>query len=1027
MIGIGDREYVAIRFEAFAAEVLRPAIWPLSAPLEIGVYQSEEPVSLEQARSADYRPVELGLRWGPVWSTAWFRLRGTMPEALAGQPVALRFSSGTEALLWRDGAPRQGFDANRDTCLLWTPAAAGEPVEELIEAACNLPLGATTFFWDHPEIHARWQEERPGRLEAAALVAVDLKLERVLEKYELARRALLALPADSARAVELLAGLRAITDRIPPADPREAALAAEEELDALLRGAQAPAATTCVAVGHSHVDTAWLWRVRETRRKLLRSWASTLELMERFPQLHFVASHAQHYAFVEEDSPALFERIRARVEEGRWEAGGAMWVEPDCNCPSGESLVRQILHGVGYWRERFGERGAQRFLFLPDTFGFPASLPQIMRLAGLDTFITNKLSWCERNAFPHVTFLWRGIDGSEVLSHMTPGDDINAPLGPEVLHHGEQKLLERDHGAVGGARGGLRRWLQPFGFGDGGGGPTAAQALCAEQGTVAGLPRVEQGRVDDFCGALHAERAERLAAGERDLPVWDGELYLELHRGTLTTHAWLKRKNARAERRLRALEILLASLADESLAERLAPDLDRLWKAVLLHQFHDILPGTSIAEVYAEARMVYTEIDAWIDGTLGYAARVRMEELGGGTQGLFNPASRPLGGVVDQGGEPVFVAPLPPLGIAPLATSTPSAPVRVEGHELSNAHLSLRLDEVGRIAELRRASDAEPLNARDDAGELLPLNQLVAYDDRPRRWEAWDIDFDCADRATPLDAPAASITVLEAGPLRAAIEVVHEFRASRITQRYRLSADCPWVEVDSEVDWNEERTLLRALCPTAIRARHATYGVQFGHLERSTHKNTSWDEARFEVPGQGWMDLAQPGLGLAVLDDGKYGRSAEGGSLGLTLLRAPTFPDAGADRGAHAFRYALMPHGGDRLAAGVAAAAEAFASPLMVLSVPSAGGQGELEGEIAAFKRAEDGRGRILRLVERSGGRTAVELTWRLPHGGVVPNDLLEEPTERPFERADATSTALTLRPFEILTLRLLPPEPRPA
>ena len=1061
MIGISDREYAAIRFESFAGEVLAPAVHPRRAPLEVAVFQTAGRPGLDEASRAAFTPVSPGFRWGPAWSTAWFRIRGEVPREMAGRPVALRFSSGTEALLWQGGEPRQGFDDNRDTCLLFPEAEGGEAIECFVEAACNMPLGISTFWWDHPELHQRWQGPEPGRLERCELVAVDPALWSFRQRYELARRLALALPEASARSHELLRGLRAITDAIPARDPAEAARAAGAELDALLAGGEHRPATTCVAVGHAHIDTAWLWPLAETRRKVLRSWASALELMERFPGFRFLASQAQQYAMVEEASPALFERIRSRVSEGRWEAGGAMWVECDCHAPSGESLIRQILHGVGYWRERFGESAQQRYLWLPDTFGFPASLPQIMRLSGLDTFITDKMAWSERNELPHVSFRWRGIDGSEVLAHLTPGENYNAPLQPEDLLRGQDRVVRKDQRPVGPDRVFIGRWLQPFGHGDGGGGPTAEIVHRAQLAArVEGLPRVEPGRVDSFCEALHRERREQKVGG-RDLPAWDGELYLEQHRGTLTSQAWIKRANALAERRLRLVEALLACRPDGEAARELAPKLDAVWKIVLLHQFHDILPGTSIAEVYADAREAFGRVEEDLDGALAMATRSLV--AGADASGMaapvlvLNPCSHERAAVVRLGEGLVQVRDLAPLGAALLdvATTEPDAPqpaerVRVGDRTLENAHLSATLDEAGRIAELRSAGCELPVNAVRRGGTLAPLNQLVAYEDRPRRWEAWNVDWDCADKPFPLDGRADSIEVVESGALRGAIEVRRRFHESTIVQRYVLEAGARRIEVETEIDWRESRTLLRTLNPTGVRARFATCGIQLGHVQRPTHRNTSWEEARFEVPGHRWMDLSQPGLGLALLDDGKYGRSIHENALGLSLLRAPTFPDPDADRGCHQFCYGFLPHAGDWRAARVPREADELAEPPVVVSLesgpgpaspgagapwdrrPGAGGSRlapfelELEGgadlEIACFKPAQDGRGLVLRLVERRGGLGRGRIRWRMPVAGVRAADLLEEPVEREIQhRADPPTTELALRPFEILTLLVEP------
>lgn len=1039
-----DLEYAALRFETFADEVLRPLATPVAAPLEIAVAQFRDRPSHAEIAGLDasaFAAVPTGWRWGPVWSTAWFRLRGRITDAMRGREIHLRFDAGTEALLWRDGAPHHGFDFNRDRAPLFAAGEGDGDVDLLVEAACNLPLGVSTFWWDDPEVQARWREEKPGRLSAAELVTYDDGAWRFVQAWDLARRTMLLHAADVPRAQKLQAGLRSILGRIPAHDPRPALDIEFSALESLLRGAggDGGTGTTCIAVGHAHIDTAWLWPLAETRRKCLRTFATVDRLMERCPDFRFLCSQAQQYRWIREDSPALFERIAARVREGRWEPGGAMWIEPDCNAPSGESFIRQILHGTGWWESAFGTDAAQRHLYLPDTFGFPASLPQIVIGSGLDTFITNKISWCERNRFPHVSFDWIGIDGTSVLTHLTPGHNYNSSILPEDLRFAERNVASLDEAA-------LPTWLQPYGFGDGGGGPTVEQIERIEWMArgVEGLPRVEFGRADDFCGRLHADADRRRT--EVDGPArWDGELYLELHRGTYTSHQWLKQANHRAESSLRSIELLACgdpAASPASIVESRAR-IDETWKTVLLNQFHDILPGSSIKEVYDDARVQMDAVaetcgEALGDGLTGWAASLDATGLDAPVL-IYNPASTPRGGIVDVDGELLPVATIPAVSavLADAMHLHAVSPVEVDGGTLRNGRVEATFDEVGRVVSLRRAG-GETINAVDADGPV-PMNRFRLYEDRPRRWEAWDVDRDYHEKFDEVVEPAERRAVIESGPLRGAIEFEHAIgRSSRLVVRYVLDADSDRLDVNLLVDWQEDHTLLRAEFPTCIRARSATYGIQFGELERATHRNTSWEQARFEVPGRRWMDLSRPGLGLAVLDAGIVGRNACEGVLGLSLLRAPKFPDPTCDRGRHRLRYALMPHEGDRRTAGVAgvdAEAEAFAEPLVVRRLnpgeASAGGvdrispidlevTGAAAVEIVALKPAEDGDGVVLRIVEKHGGSGTA--TIRMPGWGEpAAVDLRERPVNAgaTYVMRDDGGFDLPLRPFGIESIRL--------
>ena len=1033
-----DLEYAALRFETFADDVLRPVATPMVAPLEITVAQFEGRPTHDQIRALsedEFSEVQTGWRWGPVWSTAWFRLRGNLPASMAGRSVHLRFDAGTEALLWRDGAPFHGFDFNRDRAPLFESAEGGDSIDLLVEAACNMPLGISTFWWDHPELHARWKEAKPGRLAAAELVVYDDLAWRFVEAWDLARRTLLIQPTSAPRAHQLQAGLREILGTIPAHDPRPAMEARYEDLKVLLRGGGPASGTTCVAVGHAHIDTAWLWPIAETRRKCLRTFATVDRIMERTPNFRFLCSQAQQYQWIREDSPQLFERIAARVREGRWEPGGAMWIEPDCNAPSGESFIRQILHGTGWWRDAFGADAPQRHLYLPDTFGFPASMPQIIRGAGLDTFMTNKISWCERNKFPHVSFDWVGIDGTSVLTHLTPGHNYNSSILPADLQFAERNVTELDQAA-------MPTWLQPYGFGDGGGGPTVEQAerieLMAEG--VEGLPAVEFGRADDFCGRLHAEAAALQAAG-REPAKWDGELYLELHRGTYTSHQWLKQANAEAESALRAIELIGcgAPQATPATTAALRDRLDATWKLVLLNQFHDILPGSSIPEVYVDARAQYetirsvcrAELDAGLDQ---WAASL---DATGFDQPvlIMNPASTPRSGVVDLGDELLPVDSVPAAGgtLVDASRLHTVEPVMVAERSMRNDRIEVAFDEVGRVIELRRAG-GESVNGLDEDGRVRPLNRFRLYEDRPRRWEAWDLDRDYHEKFEEIVSEAARHAVIESGPLRGAIEFEHPIgRSSRLVVRYVLDAGANRVDVRLLVDWQEDQTLLRAEFPTGIRARSATFGIPFGEIERATHRNTSWEEARFEVPGRRWMDLSQPGLGLAVLDAGIVGRNAHRSTLGLSLLRSPGFPDPTCDRGVHRLAYALMPHGGDRFAAEVDAEAEAFAEPLIAhrptleATSPEGGSSivpvrymvdGAARLELVAYKPSEDGTGTILRVVEKHGASGTVKV--QVPsHATAALVDLMERDVETPGLEWDPKTheARFPIRPFEIISL----------
>ncbi len=962
--------------------------------------------------------VGTGYRWGPIWSTAWFRLRGRLGREFRGERVLLRFSSGTEACLWLDGVPHAGFDPYHDTAPLipadWRRrdrAKGGERIDLFVEAACNLPLGATTFWWDQPEQRARWAESKPGRLECAEAVALDEGIWQFCERFDWLRRLLFSGAKESSRTHDLSRGLAAIIRAIPAATAtRESVLAQRPALDRLLRGRiDARSATTCVAIGHAHIDTAWLWRIDESRRKCVRSFATALRNIERFPHFRFMCSQAQQYQFVKEESPALFAEIRAAVGAGRWEPAGAMWIEPDGTAPSGESFIRQIVHGTRYWEQEFGARGKQRILYLPDTFGFPACLPQIMAHAGLDTFITNKIIWSDTNKFPHVTFKWRGLGGAEVLTHFTPGHNYNSDFLPADLKSAEREIEELDRGLT-------RTYLQPYGWGDGGGGPDPAQIeRTGSASNCEGVPTTKHTLARDFCTRIHAEAAACEDRGT-PLPVWEGELYLEAHRGTYTTQRWIKRANRRAENLLREVE-MLAVLAPLARVHRkaLLIELDALWKVILLHQFHDILPGSSIGPVYDDARQA-------LGGAIKRLNEMRDDGLAraGGELGVvgkkrlaFNAASVASGGL-----------PACSVGVAPRVTRGPA--LAATKPRLVNDLVDVRFDSLGRVTEIRSLDG----NFRPAKGRAF--NELVLYEDRPRRWEAWDTDKEYAEKPSPVTTKPSITASVRGGCARLVVERSLGVR-SKVRQEYELTAGSELLVIRSRLDWREERTLLRALFPTQLQVTSARFGTQFGHLDRATHRNTSWQEAQFEVPGHDWMSIGDGARSLAVLDDGIFGKSAHGGTLGLTLAKSPNFPAPNADRGIHEFTYAIKVGDGraqtewtesERLNRGLAGSARASESPVMpslrFVTVHSIdGGDG---AEISALKPADDGSSDVIvRLVDRTGAASTMMLEWHGPVSRAVRCDAFERALGKsaPSLGVSAGRTILTLQPFEIATVRL--------
>ena len=733
--------------------------------------------------------------------------------------------------------------------------------------------------------------------------------------------------------------------------------------------------------GHAHIDLAWLWPMDETRRKARRTFHTVLGLMDRHPSFRFNQSTAQLYAFLEEDDPALFERIREKAASGQWEPVGAMWVEPDTNMPTGESFVRQLLYGQRYFARTFGK--AHTVCWLPDCFGFSPALPQILTQAGVTNFFTIKVNWSETNEMPHDLFWWEGLDGSRVLAHTfdNPVNGYNAEIGPRAVletwknYRGKHRHPES---------------LLAFGFGDGGGGPT--EEMLRRQQQFADFPAVPALRPVSVADWFAEARAG--VADDPALPVWVGEMYLELHRGTLTTQSRTKFLNRRAERALITAETL-SSMAT-LLGEPPSTSLEAHWRIVLRNQFHDILPGSSIREVHELAE---SELGAVVaEGT-----RIVREKLSaiaarlvptGDRAGLLalNPdlSPRPLRLFCDEAlpgaqkvdGGSVFAGAdaVPGLSVVVGLDNAPAEGLTVGERQLENALLRVEIGEDGTLASVfDKRAGREALDGRG--------NQIWAYVDKPRNWDAWDIEEGYTGQGQEITA--SDIEVLERGPHRGAIRITRRFRDSTIVQSVRLWANSARLDLVTDIDWHERRILLKARFPLAVRAEQATFECAHGVIRRTTHRNTSWDAARFEVAAHRFADLSEHGYGVALLNDGKYGHHALGNELGLSLLRSPVFPDPLADEGRQSFTYSLLPHAGDWLSGGVLAEAEDLNQPLVCRPVSAGRSASWTAVDVAGmtlglsgFKAAEDGDGLVLRTYEPAGARGRARLTladgWRL-------------------------------------------------
>jgi alpha-mannosidase len=995
---------ILLRARTLLAEVIEPAVFGPHAPLEVTArHLPGEPVGYEEAVAGPFTPFDVGGAWGPTWATTWFHLRGGVPAGWAGQEVALRFemTGPAEALLWRDGAPLVGLSWLRRDAVLRRRAEALEAVDLYVEAAANPAVPAHDARVDWPLLLAD-----PGGPPLSRLLRCQLAVRR---------RPVHALACDLRTVLELAEAAEATGTDFSLLEPLALVLGAVDADDvagtadearaalATVLARPAPAGTHRItAVGHAHIDTAWLWPMREAARKCARSFANAVTLMEEHPDFEFVCPAARHLAWVEERYPPLFARIRDRVDAGQFQPVGGMWVEADCNLPSGESLVRQIVHGQRWYLSRFGHEC--REMWLPDGFGFPATLPQILAEAGMGWFVSQKLSWNEVNPFPHHTFWWQGLDGTRVRAHFPPADTYNGDMSlPE--------LLRAPAATDGGARS-----LYPFGHGDGGGGPTRDMVEAALRARdLAGAPRVVMEPLADFFAAVEADPSP--------LPVWVGDLYLEKHRGTFTSQAAVKLGNRRGELALAGAELWSTVRPDG--APWPAEELDRAWKLLLVNQFHDVLPGSSIHWVYRDAAADHAEVLSVANRLAGGARAAIAAAVDTSAAAepavVFNPTPyrrrEAVGGAM---------ADVPALGYAvvDLAATAGEAEVELGDGWLSNGLIRVEWDDLGRLTSVL---DLE--HRREALVPGRPGNVFHLHHDHPAEYDAWDVDRSYLDTVVELGGPVR-IDVADAGGLRAAVRFRRRFGASSVDQTMVVHAGARRIDFVTDVDWRERHRFLKVAFPVAVHADRATFEIQFGHVSRPTHENTSWERARFEVCAHRWADLSEAGYGVALLNDCKYGYDVRADVLRLSLLRAPTAPDPECDQGAHRFTYALLPHPGDPFTGGVLEEAAALNSPLTV--VPVAARPGPLPPAqsfvgvddpgfvVVAVKRADDGSGDVVvRGHEALGGRRTVRLSLAQPFRRAARTDLLERP--RHDLPVDGGAVRLSVRPFELVTVRLSP------
>lgn len=986
----------------------------------------------------EWSNIRIGEHWVGRDRYLWIKASFDVPQAWGERTVLGRFdfgntgggnNSGFESLLYVNGTPYQGVDSNH-TEVFFCDDVAGSTVQVDFRLWSGLEGGGHRRNQEHQIRRAEiaWLDEAADDLyftAKAALETVHVLAEEQPDKT-------LLLNAINGAFLEL-------DWSVPGSDEFYASIEeARARLQEGIEGISRNHAVTVTALGHTHIDVAWLWRLKHTREKAARSFSTVLRLMEKYPEYVFLQTQPQLYEYIKSDYPEIYEQIKERVKEGRWEAAGAMWLEADCNLTSGESLVRQVLLGTRFLEREFGQKST--YLWLPDVFGYSWALPQILKKSGIDTFMTTKISWNQYNRMPHDTFVWRGMDGSEVLAHFITTPEIDNPRMWWYTYNGQitpfttqgiwKNYRDKDVN---------QELLLSYGYGDGGGGVNREMIEMRRRlADMPGLPKVETGRADEYFERLH----ETVRDTRSYVHTWDGELYLEYHRGTYTSQAYNKRKNRELELLYRETEWLasVSSIRTGSWKSYPYTELNNGWKTILRNQFHDIIPGSSIHEVYEDSRIEYQSAQAAAEKAWAAAAGQLTQSADTNRYTIFNSSPWPRTDIVDIRGEfhggrfvnsagdelshqltadgaLVEVKRMPALGFetiefASTESSLSETPFDLQGQTLTTPYYVIHWNEHG---QLDRLYDIKA--SREVLKTGLRGNVLQVFEDKPKMFDAWDIDIFYQEKMKEVD-DFVGATVIEEGPLAIKIRFSWRYHQSLLMQDLIVYADHRRIDFQTTVDWHERQQLLKVAFPVNIRATEATYDIQYGNVKRPTHWNNSWDQARFETVAHQWADLSERGYGVSLLNNCKYGYDIKDNVLRLSLIKSAIAPDFDADQGLHEFTYAVLPHEGDWLDGETVQSAWSLNNPL-TYQAGSASDKFSLlhlssnHVMVDAVKRAEDEDKLVVRIHDFSGGRKTVQMSTDIQLKNWQESDLLERPIG---DKIVDSTLGIELKPYEIKT-----------
>lgn len=994
----------------------------------------------------NFKILKTGENWSGRDHYLWLHKEITIPEEWKGKKAVGIFdfgntgagnNSGFESLLYLNEKPYQGVDVNHKE-VFFPEEAYGTAIRATFRLWSGLEGGGVPAPQEHKirQADLAWLDEKTDDLYYMGAMIIDAIENLSMED-----------PTRHELQTALDQALLAIDWSRPGSDEfYDSVHEADDILNEKMNAMEKHSLVHVDCVGHTHIDVAWLWRLKHTREKCSRSFSTVLRLMEQFPEYIFLQTQPQLYQYIKEDFPEIYEQIKERVKSGQWEVDGAMWVEADCNLTSGESLTRQILIGSRFIKEEFDKD--VEYLWLPDVFGYSWALPQILKKSGIHMFMTTKISWNQYNRMPHDTFWWKGIDGTQVLTHFitTPAPDsqpgswfytYNGQLTPKTVKGVWDAYSEKEMN---------QDLLICYGFGDGGGGVNRDNLEQRRRiDRIPGLPSLKTSNAGDYFNKLK----ENVKKTDRYVHTWDGELYLEYHRGTYTSQGYNKRMNRKMEFLYREAEwmTVMKGILEKDLSQARQEDLTVGWKKILTNQFHDIIPGSSIHEVYEDTKLIYEEVEA-------IAREVETDFLSGAlekeenTYTVLNNSNwsrdeaivlpkLSQGAYVGEKGQRLLIQPSGEEGkVLVMAEAVPamgSLVIEYQKEAGNNSQEEETLFSVnGKEAETPWYSvafnDAGQMTRLYDKRfnrEVLPeggrANVLQIFEDKPLGNDAWDIDIFYQQKMREI-VELKDFHVVTQGALELKIRMEWTYMNSTIWQDVVFYSKSPRIDFRTKVDYHQQHQLLKAAFPVDIRSTYATYDIQYGNVRRPNHWNTSWDQARFETVAHRFVDLSERNYGVSLLNDCKYGHDVYGNVMRISLLKAATHPDHLQDQGIHEFTYALLPHGGDFIEGNTVQEAFFLNQPLVPvegrirLPFESCFAFNQETIELDAVKKAEDGKGIIVRFHEFAGEKKKVTLKAGFDFQSWVETDLRERPVGNASGDREIN---LPIKPYEIKTIRI--------